>query len=93
MDWNDVTLELTPGIGGEEAKIFGYELVNMYKQYALHQGWTFDYCEKDNTGRLKTNNNTFGYSSSLNCFQQRYLIGLHMYRRLWAELNIRFENW
>ena len=40
-DKNDVLLELNPGIGGEEAKLFTLDMYEMYARYAAYKGWTF----------------------------------------------------
>lgn len=40
-DGRDVVLELSPGVGGQEAALFARELYDMYEQFALIQGWTF----------------------------------------------------
>jgi len=36
---NVVTLEIRPGPGGEEAKLWANDLLRMYSKYALSQGW------------------------------------------------------
>jgi peptide chain release factor 1 len=36
-----VLLELNPGIGGEEAKLFTLDMYEMYARYAAYKGWTF----------------------------------------------------
>lgn len=37
---NEVILEVRAGAGGDEAALFAYELLNMYKKFAESQGWT-----------------------------------------------------
>ena len=37
---NEVILEVRAGAGGEEALLFAHELAEMYKSYALSQGWS-----------------------------------------------------
>ena len=39
MNLNVVTLEVRPGPGGEEAKIWASDLLRMYSKYALSKGW------------------------------------------------------
>jgi peptide chain release factor 1 len=40
MNNNVVTLEVRPGPGGEEAKLWADDLLRMYTKYAGSQGWT-----------------------------------------------------
>ncbi|MCL5090820.1 MAG: PCRF domain-containing protein [Patescibacteria group bacterium] len=39
MNPNTVTLEIRPGPGGEEAKLWANDLLRMYSKYALSQSW------------------------------------------------------
>lgn len=39
MNPNIVTLEIRPGPGGEEAKLWANDLLRMYSKYALSQNW------------------------------------------------------
>lgn len=39
-DHNDIVLEVTAGVGGQEAMLFCSELLHMYYKYATHKGWT-----------------------------------------------------
>ena len=39
MNPNVVTLEIRPGPGGEEAKLWADDLVRMYSKFALSRGW------------------------------------------------------
>jgi len=40
-DEKNIFLEIRAGAGGEEAALFGAELLRMYQRYAERQGWTF----------------------------------------------------
>nr|XP_040034640.1 peptide chain release factor 1-like, mitochondrial isoform X2 [Gasterosteus aculeatus aculeatus] len=44
-DLSDLVLEVTAGIGGQEAMLFTDEVFDMYQGYARHQGWSFDILE------------------------------------------------
>ncbi|TMS04738.1 Peptide chain release factor 1-like, mitochondrial [Larimichthys crocea] len=44
-DLSDLVLEVTAGIGGQEAMLFSAEMFDMYQGYAQHQGWSFDILE------------------------------------------------
>ncbi|KAG8000258.1 Peptide chain release factor 1-like [Nibea albiflora] len=44
-DLSDLVLEVTAGIGGQEAMLFSAEMFDMYQGYAQHHGWSFDILE------------------------------------------------
>ncbi|TKS85834.1 Peptide chain release factor 1-like, mitochondrial [Collichthys lucidus] len=44
-DLSDLVLEVTAGIGGQEAMLFSAEMFDMYQGYAEHQSWSFDILE------------------------------------------------
>ncbi|XP_062422730.1 peptide chain release factor 1-like, mitochondrial isoform X2 [Pungitius pungitius] len=44
-DLSDLVLEVTAGVGGQEAMLFTDEVFDMYQGYARHQGWSFDILE------------------------------------------------
>ncbi|XP_077439078.1 peptide chain release factor 1-like, mitochondrial [Vanacampus margaritifer] len=48
-DLSDVVLEVTAGVGGQEAMLFTAELFDMYEGFALHNGWSFDVLEHMNS--------------------------------------------
>lgn len=52
MNSNIVTLEVRPGPGGEEAKLWADDLLRMYTKYALSQGWKVSYIDE---GIIKIN--------------------------------------
>ncbi|XP_052067686.1 peptide chain release factor 1-like isoform X2 [Mytilus californianus] len=41
-DKNDAILEINPGVGGEEAKLFTLDLCNMYQKYISYKGWSVE---------------------------------------------------
>ena len=41
-DNNDIMLEVSAGVGGQEAMLFTGEIFDMYANYAGFKGWTFD---------------------------------------------------
>lgn len=41
-DMSDLVLEVTAGVGGQEAMLFTAEVFDMYQGYAAFQGWGFD---------------------------------------------------
>ncbi|XP_033835231.1 peptide chain release factor 1-like, mitochondrial [Periophthalmus magnuspinnatus] len=44
-DLNDLVLEVTAGVGGQEAMLFTAEVFDMYQGFAHHHGWSFDVLE------------------------------------------------
>ncbi|XP_026209632.1 peptide chain release factor 1-like, mitochondrial [Anabas testudineus] len=44
-DLSDLVLEVTAGIGGQEAMLFTAEVFDMYHGFAQHHGWSFDILE------------------------------------------------
>uniref|UniRef100_H3CPS4 Peptide chain release factor 1-like, mitochondrial n=1 Tax=Tetraodon nigroviridis TaxID=99883 RepID=H3CPS4_TETNG len=44
-DLNELVLEVTAGVGGQEAMLFTAEVFDMYQGYAQHHGWSFDTLE------------------------------------------------
>ena len=41
IDEMDIILEVTQGVGGQEAMLFALEIFNMYAGYAAYKGWEF----------------------------------------------------
>lgn len=46
MNPNIITLEIRPGPGGEEAKLWADDLLRMYTKYALSRGWKVSYIDE-----------------------------------------------
>ncbi|KAM6916307.1 peptide chain release factor 1-like, mitochondrial [Xenentodon cancila] len=44
-DLSDLVLEVTAGVGGQEAMLFTAEVFDMYQGFAQHHGWSFDILE------------------------------------------------
>lgn len=44
-DLSDLVLEVTAGVGGQEAMLFTSEVLDMYQGYAQLNGWSFDFLE------------------------------------------------
>ena len=45
IDDNDIMIELTAGVGGQEAMLFAADMFDMYQRYAAFRGWTFNVLE------------------------------------------------
>ncbi|XP_049591893.1 peptide chain release factor 1-like, mitochondrial isoform X1 [Syngnathus scovelli] len=46
---SDLVLEVTAGVGGQEAMLFTAELFDMYEGFARYNGWSFDVLEHMNS--------------------------------------------
>lgn len=72
MNSNIVTLEIRPGPGGEEAKLWADDLLRMYTKYALSQGWKVSYIDE---GIIKI--------SGLDCYERlKNEAGVHRVQRV-----------
>ncbi|XP_053315886.1 peptide chain release factor 1-like, mitochondrial [Spea bombifrons] len=45
VDDGDLIMEVTAGVGGQEAMLFTAEIFDMYQRYACHKTWSFDILE------------------------------------------------
>ncbi|XP_027863476.1 peptide chain release factor 1-like, mitochondrial [Xiphophorus couchianus] len=45
VDMSDLVLEVTAGVGGQEAMLFTAEMFDMYEGFAQYHGWSFDVLE------------------------------------------------
>lgn len=41
-DKNDIVIEVSAGVGGQEAMLFTSEMFDMYTGYSTFKGWSFD---------------------------------------------------
>jgi peptide chain release factor 1 len=48
-DPDSLVLEVTAGVGGQEAMLFAGELLDMYQGYIAHSGWQQDKAELDHS--------------------------------------------
>ncbi|RWS23265.1 peptide chain release factor 1-like: mitochondrial isoform X2 [Leptotrombidium deliense] len=82
MDVHDAILEITAGIGGQEAMLFAGEMFNVYNCYAQFRGWRFDVTDKllsDLGGLKKASVEVEGDS----CYQHlRHEAGIHRVQRI-----------
>lgn len=44
-DKSDLVMEVTPGVGGQEAMLFTSEIFDMYQRYAAYKQWKFEILE------------------------------------------------
>jgi len=48
-DDSDIILEVSSGVGGQEAMLFTKEVFNMYMNYASYKGWSVNVVDYDET--------------------------------------------
>ena len=81
-DNKNAILEVRAGAGGDEAGLFGAQLLRMYQHYAAAQGWKFELIEDGSTelGGLKE---SVAMISGRNVFQKlKYESGVHRVQRV-----------
>ena len=81
-DHKNAILEVRAGAGGDEAGLFGAELLRMYAHYAAAQGWKFELIEDGSTelGGIKE---SVAMISGKNVFQKlKYESGVHRVQRV-----------
>ena len=81
-DNKNAILEVRAGAGGDEAGLFGAELLRMYMHYAAAQGWKFELIEDGSTelGGIKE---SVAMISGRNVFQKlKYESGVHRVQRV-----------
>ncbi|KAM7385338.1 hypothetical protein PAMP_001426 [Pampus punctatissimus] len=81
-DLTDLVLEVTAGVGGQEAMLFTAELFDMYHGFAQHHGWSFDILEHtiNEIGGLR---HASASISGLQCYKTMKLeAGVHRVQRV-----------
>ena len=81
-DYKNAVLEVRAGAGGDEAGLFGAELLRMYQHYAASQGWTFELVEDGSTelGGIKE---SVALIQGKNVFEKlKYESGVHRVQRV-----------
>ena len=81
-DHKNAVLEVRAGAGGDEAGLFGADLLRMYAHYAAAQGWKFEIIEDGSTelGGLKE---SVALIQGKNVFQKlKYESGVHRVQRV-----------
>ncbi|KAF5900374.1 peptide chain release factor 1-like, mitochondrial, partial [Clarias magur] len=81
-DLSDLVLEVTAGIGGQEAMLFTAEIFDMYQNYAAFHGWGFDTLEymRSDIGGLR--HATASISGPLSYKKMKFEAGVHRVQRV-----------
>lgn len=48
-NWSSMTLEISAGVGGQEAMLFAMELLEMYSNFLEAKGWEYEMAEEERT--------------------------------------------
>lgn len=81
-DLNDLILEVTAGVGGQEAMLFTAEVFDMYQGFAQHHGWSFDILEhmSSDIGGLRRASASVGGDQ---CYKKmKFETGVHRVQRV-----------
>src|SRR3989344_68206 len=78
----EVIIEIRAGAGGEEAALFGARLFEMYKKYAILQGWQLNVLDSNQTSLGGYKNMVFELSGKEVYNKMRYESGVHRVQRI-----------
>ncbi|KAM6956385.1 peptide chain release factor 1-like, mitochondrial [Aplochiton taeniatus] len=81
-DLSDLVLEVTAGVGGQEAMLFTAEVFDMYHGFAQYQGWAFDIleCMKSELGGVRQASASI---SGPMCYKKmKFEAGVHRVQRI-----------
>ncbi|KAL7306945.1 hypothetical protein TKK_0000703 [Trichogramma kaykai] len=79
---NDVILELTAGVGGQESMLFLKELMEMYIKYLGYLGYNFDILDLDQASQGGTRHGSLMISGQ-GCYQKlKHEAGVHRVQRV-----------
>ncbi|XP_078085511.1 peptide chain release factor 1-like, mitochondrial isoform X1 [Mustelus asterias] len=81
-DDNDLILEVTAGVGGQESMLFTAEMFQMYQSYAAYKNWHFEvleYCHSDLGGLRHATASVSGQESYKH---MKYEGGVHRVQRV-----------
>ncbi len=79
---NEVIVEIRGGTGGDEASLFAAKLFEMYKKYAILQGWQLSVVDYNQTTLGGYKNITFELSGKDVLDKMQYESGVHRVQRI-----------
>lgn len=82
MDEKNVIIEIRAGAGGEEASLFGYELMRMYYRVAERQHWTIEEINSNMTELGGVKEVTFMIKGKGAYSKMKYESGVHRVQRV-----------
>ncbi|KAM3605885.1 uncharacterized protein V6R79_006482 [Siganus canaliculatus] len=81
-DLSDLVLEVTAGVGGQEAMLFTAEVFDMYQGYAQHHGWSFDILENMTSEIGGLRHASASISGSQSYKRMKFEAGVHRVQRV-----------
>ncbi|XP_077585075.1 peptide chain release factor 1-like, mitochondrial [Stigmatopora nigra] len=81
-DLSELVLEVTAGVGGQEAMLFTAELFDMYEGFARHNGWSFDVLENMTSDLGGLRNASASISGHQSYKKMKFEGGVHRVQRV-----------
>ncbi|XP_007228810.3 peptide chain release factor 1-like, mitochondrial [Astyanax mexicanus] len=81
-DMSDLVLEVTAGIGGQEAMLFTAEIFTMYQNFASFHGWGFEILEFMSSDIGGVRHATASISGPLSYKKMKFEAGVHRVQRV-----------
>ncbi len=81
-DEKNAILEIRAGTGGDEAALFGMDLLTMYQRYADKQGWKFEILEVSSSGVGGVKDAQISITGSGVFARMKYESGVHRVQRV-----------
>ncbi|XP_041921945.1 peptide chain release factor 1-like, mitochondrial isoform X1 [Alosa sapidissima] len=81
-DMSDLVLEVTAGVGGQEAMLFTSEMFDMYQSFAAFQGWGFDVLEYTSSEIGGLRHGSASISGPLSYKKMKFEAGVHRVQRV-----------
>ncbi|KAI7805567.1 putative peptide chain release factor 1-like [Triplophysa rosa] len=81
-DMSDLVLEVTAGVGGQEAMLFTAEIFDMYQNFAAFNGWGFDVLEVMSSELGGVRHATASISGPLSYKKFKFEAGVHRVQRV-----------
>lgn len=82
IDDKDIIMELTPGVGGQEAMLFTKDMFDMYCNFVQMKGWTCEILKYDTTGIGGLRNGHIAVSGRSAFKILKYESGVHRIQRI-----------
>ncbi|XP_073729626.1 peptide chain release factor 1-like, mitochondrial isoform X3 [Misgurnus anguillicaudatus] len=81
-DMSDMVLEITAGVGGQEAMLFTAEIFDMYQNFASFNGWGFEVLEVMSSELGGVRHATASISGPLSYKKLKFEAGVHRVQRV-----------
>ncbi|XP_015238412.1 PREDICTED: peptide chain release factor 1-like, mitochondrial [Cyprinodon variegatus] len=81
-DMSDLVLEVTAGVGGQEAMLFTAEVFEMYEGFAQYHGWSFDTLERTSSDLGGLRHASASISGPQSYKKMKFEAGVHRVQRV-----------